>query len=184
MRFGSVLHIARANAILAWILLAGLSVSVAGNFVGDELLWALFGTATILIALVPPLLAKNPTVMVSWKVLLLSVLPALTHVLNVFIPLLGYVSIAALGLLIVSEIDQFTSARLPNWLAAALVVMATMTVASFWVSVRFFSNLWLGTSFVTSVEALMWGLIAATAIGVGFGILFGGWLRSEEARAR
>lgn len=180
MKFGSVLNIRPPNAILAWLLLGALAASVAETLLEGELLWAGFGVVTIAVALVPPILAMDRTVMVSWNVLLLSALPAFTHVLDVFSPLVGYVSVAALGLLVVAEIDQFSTARLPNWFAATLVVMATMTVASLWVSVRFFANRWLDTSFVTSVDALMWGLVAASAVGIGFGVLFELGIRERE----
>lgn len=180
MKFESVVNIRPGSVILSWLLLAALLTSVVENLLVGEFLWAGFGLLTIAVALLPPVLASDWNVMVSWKVLLLSALPAFTHLLDLFVPSIGYVSIAALGLLITAEIDQFTTAQMPRVLAGAMVVMATMSVASFWVTGRYFANLWLGTAFVTTVDALMWELIAASTIGVGFGLLFELWLRNRE----
>lgn len=169
------------NAVLSWLLVAVLAVSVAVDLLNDEVLWASFTAVVIAVALVPTVVASDATVTVSWEILLVSAVPALARLADVFVDPLGYLSVAALGLLVVAEIDQFTPARLPGWFAAAMVVMTTMSVASSWVIVRYFANLSFGTAFATSIDALMVELIVASGIGLGFGVLFELGLR--EARA-
>lgn len=161
-----------SNATLSWLLIAILVAAVVANLVNGAILWAGFFSVVIAIALVPVVFTRNASIMVSWEILLLSVLPALAQVSGVFARPLGYLSVAALGLLVVAEINQFTSARLPGWFLAVFVVMTTMSVASVWTIVRYAANLMVGTNFVTTVDALMWDLVVASSVAVGFGVLF------------
>lgn len=177
----SIVDTDAANAAVSWVLVAVLVGSVVESLLEGELLWAGFFAGVVTVALVPVVLTRDWTVMVSWEVLFLSALPASALLADTFPRTLGYLAVAALGLLVVAEIDRYSSARMPGWFAALLVVMATMSVGSVWTIVRYVANRWLATAFETTVEALMWDLIVATAVGIAFGVLFELVLRTREA---
>jgi len=170
-----------SNATVAWTLVAVLVASTVWSLLAGDPLWALFSAAVIAIAVVPAVTATDPSVTVSWPILLLSALPAIARPAGIFVKPLGYGSVAALGLLVVAEIDRFSAAEMPGWVAAVLVVMTTMSVASTWAVVRYLANVAVGTAFFTSTEALMWDLVVASTTGVVAGAVFERWLRGEEA---
>lgn len=180
-RLDSLVARGPSNATIAWLLVAGLVASTVERLLAGDPLSAGFSATVVTVALVPAVLSRDPTVMVSWPVLLLSALPPLARVLGVFVQPLAYLSVAALGLLVVAEIDRFTSARMPPWFAVAMVVMATMSVASTWAAVRYLANVALGTDYFTTAAALMWDLVAASATGVLAGVAFEAAFRAQEA---
>lgn len=180
-RMDSMVDTQASNAAVSWVLVAVVVGSVIESLLEGEVLWAGFLAVVVTVALVPGVVTMDYTVMVSWEVLFLSGLPALAMLVDAFVSPFGYLSVAALGLLVVAEIDRFSSARMPGWFAASLVVMATMSVGSVWAIVRYFSNRWLATAFETTVDALMWDLIIASAVGIVFGVLFELVLRTREA---
>lgn len=167
-----------SNAALAWALVAVLVGTAVERLLAADLYWAGFAALVIAVALVP-VVVRDERVTVSWPVLALAALPALARVVGVFRPPLGYLAVAALGLLVVAEVDRFTTAQMPGWFAAAMVVMATMTAASLWTTVRYAAN-YLAATPIPPVDALMWDLVIATGVGLGFGLLFELTLRVEE----
>lgn len=166
-----------SNATVAWTLVAVLVASTVWSLLAGDPLWALFSAAVIAIAVVPAVTATDPAVTVSWPILLLSALPAIARPAGLFVQPLGYVSVAALGLLVVAEIDRFSAAEMPGWVAGVLVLMTTMSVASTWAVVRYLANVAVGTAFFTTTEALMWDLVVASATGAVAGAVFERWLR-------
>lgn len=171
------------NAVSSWVLVGVLVATVVERLLAGEPHQASFAAVAVAIALVPAVHARDPAVMPAWPVLAFSALPALALAVGAFVDLFAYVAVAALGLLAVAEIDQFSAARMPGWFAAAMVVMATMTVASTWTIVRYGASRWLDAPFVPGVNALMWDLVLATAVGLAAGILFELALRGREVIA-
>lgn len=167
------------NAALSWTLVGVMSINVGVSLIDSDILWAGFGVAVIIIAILPAVISADVSVMVAWEVLLICACPALARLAGVGSGPLEYLSLAALGLLAVAEIDRFSSALMPSWFAATFVVMATMSFASVWAIVQYFANRWLGTAFATTVEALMWDLVVASVAGLTMALIFEGFLRDR-----
>lgn len=170
-RFG-LLSYRTTNAVLGWVVVAVLAVVAVERALLGELLWSGMAVAVILVALVPPVLARRPTEMLSWEVLALSALPAVLRLFGVLVDAMAYVSVAALALAIVAELDAFTSVEMAPGFSVVFVVVVTMAVAGLWTIGRYFSDAYLGTSLIGGANAAMWDLVAATAIGLVAGLLF------------
>lgn len=160
------------NAVLGWVVVAVLAVVAVERALLGELLWSGMAVAVILVALVPPVRARRPTEMLSWEVLALSALPAVLRLFGVLVDAMAYVSVAALALAIVAELDAFTSVEMTPGFSVVFVVVVTMAVAGLWTIGRYFSDAYLGTSLIGGANAAMWDLVAATAIGLVAGLLF------------
>lgn len=169
-----------SKAVPSWALVGVLVVTVVERLLAGAPLQGAFAAVAVAIALLPPVHARDPAVMAAWPVLALLTLPAVGLAVDAFVEPATYLAVATLGLLVVAEIDQFSQARMPGWFAAGMVVMATMTVASAWTIVRYGAGRWLGFGYATSVGALMWDLVVATAVGIGAGALFEFALHERE----
>jgi len=163
------------NAALSWALVLVLVATVAESLLDGEMLWAGFSATVVAVALVPAVVSRDPTVLVTWEVLLLSALPGFANLIDVFVEPLGYVAVAALALLVVAEIHAFSSARMAPWFAALFVVLTTLTVAAAWAIVRYAADVAVGTAYLDTGNALMWELVAATGVGIAAGLLFGAY---------
>lgn len=173
----------RPNAAIAWALLLVVLLSAVEGLLEGTILRAGFAVVVVAVALVPPVLARDPTAMVSWEILLLSVLPSLADLVDAFWQPLGYLSVAALAVLVVAEVHAFSSAEMPPWFAALFVSLTTLTVAAAWGMAEYASDLLLQTGYLASGDHLMWDLLAATGVGIGAGLAFG-WYCSAEGSVR
>lgn len=171
-RIAAALESRSTNAAAAWLLVAGLSVGAVANVVTGDLLWAVYAAAIVAVALVPVLLTRDASTLVSWDVLALAALPVLAHRIGVVAEPLTYVSVAALALLVAVEVDAFSAAEMPHWFAVLFVVLTTLSVASLWAVCQYASDLWLSTDFLAGRVPLMWDLVAAALAGVGAGVAF------------
>lgn len=176
----------RTNALIAWSMIAVLvGVFVESLFDFDLLSMALI-VAIGAVVVAPAVAARDPQVMLPWEVLGLALLPVLVGALlggevGVFAT---YLAIAALALIITVELHMFTSLRLTHWFAVVLVVMTTMATAAVWTILRWNMDRMLGTSYLTTNEALMIEWIYVTLAGFAAGILFDAYFRRRGLRLR
>ena len=188
----------RVNAALTWVLVAFLTTMAAAAGVEGDLLWTGFVAALVVLAVVPAAAYRSVEAMLPWEVLLLASLPVVGRVVVVGeqvggVMLTGrvatYLGVAAVALIIAVELDVFSSVRMNHTFAILFVVIATMAAAGVWALVQWLTDVFLGTTFLLDgrpegvIEtALMWDFVAATAAGVGAGLLFEYYFR-RRARA-
>lgn len=184
----------RLNAVLGWVVVAGVGLTAVGSVLAGDLLWGVFATAVAAIVLLPPLVFADPEVMLPWEVLALAGLPVLGRsvaTLQVTSRVGTYLSVAALALVVVVELHAFTSVSMSPSFAVAFVAIATMAVAGVWAVLRWTVDLWLGTGFLLDpaldLEAIERGLmlefVASTVAGVLAGVVFEFYIR-RRARVR
>lgn len=169
------------NAAITWLFVVVVAAGGIASLVAGDLLWAIYSTTIVAVALVPPVLARDPSTLVAWQALAVAAVPVVVQWAGVVPEPLSYLSVAALALLVVVEIHEFSAAEMPPWFAVLFVVLTTLTVAGLWGVLQYFSDLALGTSFLVDQEDLMWDLVGATAVGVGAGLLFEAFFREYEA---
>ncbi|WP_135303081.1 hypothetical protein [Haloarcula amylovorans] len=185
----------RANALLAWLVVALLLTVVAGSVVKGELLWAAFAAAVAALALLPPILLLNRHAMLPWEILLLAALPVIGRLfatLSVTGNLATYLSVAAIALIVAVELHVFTPVRMTPRFAVVFVAVTTMATAGVWAVVRWVADQTLGTTFLLDPaltehaieEAVMWEFVASTIAGVGAGIVFAYYVRRELGTTR
>jgi hypothetical protein len=191
----------RTNAAAGWLLIAFLCLTAAYEFLVGHLLWAGFVLVLALLAVVPAVAYRSPLAMLPAEVLLLAALPAVSRVLVVDqavggVVLTGrvttYLAVAAVALVIAVEIDVFTPVKMNYSFAVLFVVVTTMAAAGVWAVAQWLSDLYLGTAFLLNTgrpeavveEALMWDFVAATAAGLGAGVLFEYYFRRRVDSSR
>ncbi|MFB6309267.1 MAG: hypothetical protein ABEH35_08055 [Haloarculaceae archaeon] len=180
--FEQLLRDQRLNTALAWFLVVAVVVAVGINVASGNLLWAGFTTVVAVLALLPPVSLRNPSVMLPWEILALSALPVLGRAFAT-VPVTGriatYLSVAALALIVAIELHLFTPVRMNQRFAVLFVVVTTLAAAGVWAVVRWLADIYLGTAFLldpTLEEAvihhnLMVEFTASTAAGIVAGIV-------------
>ncbi|SDM43574.1 hypothetical protein SAMN04487949_1650 [Halogranum gelatinilyticum] len=189
----------QTNAVIGWLLVGFLTlVAGAGLFTGD-LLWAGFTIVVAALVVVPAVVSRDPLAMLPWEVVALASLPMLARVLITGqrvggITLTGrvttYLAVAAVALIIAVELDVFTPVKMNYSFAVLFVVIATMAAAGVWAVAQWLSDIYLGTAFfaervgetTTAETRLMWDFVAATAAGLGAGLLFEFYFRRQRDR--
>ncbi|AHG01401.1 hypothetical protein HALLA_03170 (plasmid) [Halostagnicola larsenii XH-48] len=165
----------RRNAIIAWLLVALLASASVGIVVVTGVLWSLFALVLLVLAVIPPLAYRTPYVMLPWEVLLMAALPVVGLALGsewLSSQFAAYFAVAAIALVIAVELQSFTAVRLSPGFAVVLVVMSTLAAAALWGLVQWGFDVYLGTNFITTNEALMYEWIYSTIAGLFAGVVF------------
>ncbi|MFB6117821.1 hypothetical protein [Halosegnis sp.] len=192
---GTVLQDARTNAAAAWLLIAFLLVVAGANAVTVDPLWAGFAVVVAALALVLPVVYRNPLAMLPWEVLFVAALPLVARVLVEFAPLqsdvITYIAVAAVALVVAVELHLLTPVEMSYRFAVAFVIIATMAAAGLWAVVRYASDILLGTTLLlppggtaaseaalaAAEHQLMIEFVASFIAGIGAGALFEGYFR-------
>ena len=185
---GHLLSGERGNAACSWALVGFLALAAVTSFVRNDLLWTGFALVVAALAVLPPVLLRNPTVMLPWEVTALTALPVLGRsfaTVTLTGELATYFSVAAIALVVAVELHLFTPVRMTDSFALAFVLVATLGTAGLWAVVRWLSDLYLGTTFLldpTVAEELierrlMLEFVASTAAGVVAGLVFALYVR-------
>jgi hypothetical protein len=165
----------RTNAIISWALVGLVAVASLGSLATGDLLWAGFTAVIACIAITSAVSFRNVMLMPPWEVLLLACLPTIGRLLATTAitgRLALYFSVAALALLVAVDLDIYTAVEMNDSFAVLFVVVTTMATAGLWAVVRWLSDLWLGTGFITTERALMIEFVASATAGLGAGLLF------------
>jgi hypothetical protein len=175
---GRLVESERANALLAWTFVAFVAAVAVVSLVRGNLLWAVFAAGVVALSVLPPIAIRSPRAMVPWEVLALAALPTLARAFAP--PVAGvatYLAVAALALVAAAELHLFTTVEMSYRFAIAFVVITTLATAGIWAVVRWVADLYLGTGFLTTGNALMWEFVASTIAGLGAGLFFEGYVR-------
>lgn len=176
MGFGSdIVYEEKGRNFILSMAISVIFLGVAADaFFSASYTWLILSSMVFLLS-VTPALVKRDTVAAPWELLLLVSLPFMHRAFDLAVLssiAVSYISVAGASLLIVVEIDEFTSLRTNSFFATFLTATVTVAMAGFWSLIRWFSDIYLGTALITSEEHLMWEFTAATVTGVLFGLLF------------
>lgn len=97
---------------------------------------------------------------------------------------LNYISASAVALLIIVELDTFTSFKTNYWFSVYLIMLTTAATAGFWAVIRWTSDIYLGTELIVSESLLMWEFAGATFAGLLTGKIFGLYFRERDRRVK
>ena len=172
----------RANAIVAWALVACVAVAVAESASDGDPLWVGLGVAAVAIALVPAATYRDPEAMLPWEVVAFGAVPLVGHSFGV-VPrtVAAFFAVPALALAIAVEFDAFTAVEMSPAFAVSFVVVSTMATAGVWAVVQWAADVMLGTSHLRGLNPVMWSLTAATGVGVVSGLTFTAYFRRVDA---
>lgn len=172
----------RTNAIVAWLLVGVLATVFVESVADVDYRWILFVGFVGGVVTLPPLAYREWRMMLPWELLVLALLPVLVRGLvgGTVGTFATYVALAALALLIIVELHMFTSMKVTQWFAVALVVLTTMAAVAAWTIFRWNADRFLGTSFLADNEALMMEWLYVTLAGLVAGVLFEGYFRRRD----
>jgi hypothetical protein len=174
----------RTNAVLAWVLVAVLPGVFVESVLDVDYQWILFVAVVGAVVLVPPVAYREWRVMLPWELLVLALLPILVRGLvgGTVGTFASYLSLAALALLVIVELDMFTELTVTHWFAVCLVVLTTLAAVAAWTVFRWNADRFLGTAYLTNNEALMTEWLYVTLAGLVAGVLFDGYFRRRDRR--
>jgi dolichyl-phosphate-mannose--protein O-mannosyl transferase len=165
---------------VSWLLLGlGFLAGVGGGLVTGPL-WSVFAVVIVLLGLIPPVAYRSRYVMLPWEVLAMAALPLIGIALGaqrLSSQFVSYLAIAAVGLVIVVELDSFTSIRMSPGFAIVLVVAATMAASALWAMLEWYAAIFFDQSFTLTNDELMIEFIYAALAGVIGGVLFRTYFR-------
>lgn len=176
----------RENAYLTVFLSIYLFVNSVNTFIDGNLTWTAYALSIILLVFIPPLKTRKFTDMVPFEILLYLAIPFTLKGMEMgFIAshTLNYLAAAGVALLIVAELEKYTSFRTKPRFTVWLVSLTTIAVAGFWAVARWVSHLYFGTGFsVTGNGILMWEFAAAGLAGMISGKIFSVYFRRIDRR--
>ncbi|MEF8973552.1 MAG: hypothetical protein V5A15_01575 [Haloarcula sp.] len=174
----------RTNAIIAWVLVAILTAVFVESVLEADYPWILFVSVVGFVVLVPPVAFREWRVMLPWELLVLALLPILVRGLvgGTVGTFASYLSLAALALLVIVELHMFTELTLTHWFAIGLVVLTTLAAVAAWTVFRWNADRFLGTTYLTTNDALMTEWLYVILAGLAAGVLFDGYFRRRDRR--
>ncbi|AHG01426.1 hypothetical protein HALLA_03295 (plasmid) [Halostagnicola larsenii XH-48] len=191
-RLASLFVESKSNTVLAWIFIVFLVGSVVVGIPLGRYEAALFGLAAIVIVVGPAISLRDPRVMPPWYFLALICLPVFT---GTFVPhslvtsFFPSFALAILGLLLMVELQRFTTLRLVPWFAVVLTVLFTLALAALLTVLRWVADLFFDTSFVLDGRSqnainttIMVEFIHVTVSGILAGIVFYLYFRRGPGR--
>ncbi|ATU09262.1 hypothetical protein BKM01_05260 [Methanohalophilus portucalensis] len=183
-----ILHDTRLNTVLSWAIVLVLIFLATVNFFEGRFTWTILIIFIVIIVILPGVFFCKPSVMPSWLLLLLVLIPIVGNTTAYYffltrIPV--YISVATLSLLIVAELNWFTSVRMNPKFAIYLVIITTLAVTGMWHFMRWVLDVMIGTTFLLdgrSVDAInaavMYEFIYALIAGIVAGVLFGWYFKT------
>ncbi|MXR50056.1 hypothetical protein GRX03_00330 [Halovenus sp. WSH3] len=170
----------RRNATISWALLGIAALSGVGGVIVTGPLWSVFAVVIVLLGLLPPIAYRSRYVMLPWEVLAMATLPLVGIAVGtqrLSSPLIAYLAIAAVGLVIVVELDSFTSIRMSPGFAIVLVVASTMAASALWAMLEWYAAIALDRPFNLTNDELMIEFLYAALAGFAAGVTFRTYFR-------
>lgn len=152
-----------------------IGVAFIGSLVSFRILWAAFTGALLLAIVLPPLANRNLNLMLPWELILISAIPVLAR-FSSFSALSSqvatYFALATFSLIIIVELDIFTSLKLNSSFAIALVLTGTLALGALWSLLQFWYGEFTSIQYIPDNTALMYDYLNITLTGLMAGIAF------------
>ncbi|WP_254765795.1 hypothetical protein [Salinilacihabitans rarus] len=170
----------RQNAALSWAFVGVLGIATVERAVTEgDVRTAAFAAALVLVAVVPPLAFRDPTVTLPWDLLGVACSPVLWKTF-VGVPfrteVVPYVSVAVIALMVAVELHAFTAVRMDHTFAVVFVTLTTMAAAAVYNVLKWLVDVALGAGLLLdgrSQHALNAVVMVEFAYATGAGMLAG-----------
>jgi len=170
----------QANAAVGWALLAVVALSAVAGVFTAAVLWQGLALLVVVVASLPALATRDWTAMLPWPVLSVAVIAVVARWVGLGPEAAGYLIVATLALIVVVELEVFTSVELSRRFAVVFAVMTTMALQALWTVAQFYSDRWFGTAFLHSQTELQQDIVVVTLVGFVLGGLFEWYLTRFE----
>lgn len=175
----------KVNALLSLAISIYLLLSFANILLDGNLVWSFYALSVVILIFVPVAYNRDISALPPFEILLFLAVPFTVKGLEIgFVAsrTLSYLSASGIALLIVVEMDTYTSFRTTPGFSVFLVALTTIAVAGIWAVARWLSDIYLGTSLIVSENLLMWEFAAAVLAGALAGKIFSVYLREKNRR--
>ena len=177
----------RFNMYISWVLTLSVLAVFFESLADLDLLWILFSGFTLAVLVIPPFSYKNLKIMLPWEVILLAVIPILVRTFQISVlanEIATYTAFAGLALIIAVELHVFTNVKFNHAFAILFTVISTLAIAGLWAILRFQMDIYLGTSYLSTNQALMDEFAKVLAAGTIAGIMFDTYFRKRDSYFR
>ncbi len=175
-----LVHHDRTNAVVGWLFAGVVALGAGWSFLDGAVLWGGFAAFVAAVMALPALSTRDPMAMVPWPLPGVAALAVAVGASGSFLEVAGYVGVAAVAVVVVVELDVFTSVELSRRFAVAFAVLTTMALQALWTVAQFYSDRWLSTTFIRSQTDLQWDFVAVTLVGFAMGGFFQWYLARFE----
>lgn len=171
----------RTNALVGWVLVVSLFLGAIERLLVGEFVWSLFWVLLVALLSAPAVATRDWRAMVPWPLPGLAVLALVARGAGVYPESAGYLSVVALALAVVVELDVFTPVEFSRRFAVVFAVLTTMAVEALWIIAQYYSDVWLETAFLSTQTELQEDIVAVSAVGFVVGGLFYWYLATVES---
>lgn len=175
------------NMYISWILTLTVLAVFFESLADLDFLWILFSVITLGVIVIPPISYKNLKIMLPWEVLLLAAIPIMVRTFQISVlanEIATYTALAGLALIIAVELHVFTAVKFNHLFAVAFTVISTLALAGLWAILRYQMDIHLGTSYLSTNQALMDEFVNVLSAGIIAGILFDTYFRKRDSYFR
>ncbi|WP_121743229.1 hypothetical protein [Natronorubrum halophilum] len=162
----------RTNAIIGWSLTGIVALAAIESFFAGALLWGGFELIIVATVSAPALRSRDWTAIVSWPLLAVATFSVGAGTTGFPFETAVYLAVATLALIVVIELETFTTVELSRRFAVGFAMMMTMALQALWTVAQFYSDQWLGTEYLRSQAELQWDFVVVTVVGLALGGLF------------
>lgn len=175
MEFEGFFRDTRMNTYLSWTLTVLIASVFIESLIDFDWAWTMFSGLVLAITVLPAISQKDLSVMVPWEVLALTVIPVTVRSLDSAIltsEIAVFAGIAATALIVAVELHVFTPVKFTHGFAIGFTVITTLAIGGLYAIVRYISDLYLGTAYLSTNDALMYEFIEISVTGILAGFLF------------
>lgn len=171
---------ARSNALIGWFAAGCVALTAVANLHLAPSIWA--GYALLLVGVVafPAVVTRDWVTMIHWPIAVVAAIAVILRVTGVVPEVAGYAAIVALALVIVVELDTFTSVELSRRFAVGFAVLTALAIEAVWIVVQFVADWWLGTAYLTTQTALQHDVVAVSTVSLAVGVVFYWYLTTYD----
>lgn len=176
----------RPAVMASWAILLYLWGTAALLFLEGNPIWTGYAAFTGFIAVLPAAALRDWRKVPPPEILFITALPFTLKAAGtgtIASWTLGYLSAAAVALLVIAELDMFTGFETTPRFTVILLTATTIAISGTWAIARWVSDLTLGTGFLGSETLLMWEFTAAALTGVVAGELFNHYTKHLHRRS-
>lgn len=175
-----LLRDARTNALIGWGAAVCVVIAAALDFALSPSIWGGYALLFLVVIALPAVVSRDWTTMAHWPLILVASVAVVVKLGGLFPEATGYTAIVALALVIVVELDTFTSIELSRRFAVFFAVLMATAIEAIWIVVQFVSDRWFGTEYLTTQTALQLDIVAVTAVSLAVGVVFYWYLVRHE----
>lgn len=172
MALDTLVRGARLNALIGWLAVACVVIAAIVGLTTDPSIWAGYALLLVVVVALPAMVTREWTTMIHWPIAVTAALAVILRIIGVFPEAAGYIAIVTLGLVVVGELDDFTSVQLSRRFAVGFAVLTALAIEAVWIIAQFVADWWLDTEYLTTQTALQYDIVAVSIVSLAAGVVF------------